>query len=145
MIKQDVVDRLLAVAKKLTDMRTVEFPTPGSHLILDATDLEEREEFKVDAQRKGKLKIGKCTYQLRYEMNEILLRLDVEGPPHDNPDGETVPCPHLHIYREGYDEKWAIPVPVGEFPDTTDLENTFVDFLKYCKIAKVPDVQRRMG
>lgn len=142
MLKQDVVDKLLAVAKNLAEMNNIPFPSLGSALMLDAVDFEEREAFKVDANRKGKKKIEKCTYQLRYEQTEILLRLDIAGPPHDNPDGETVHCPHLHIYREGCGTGWAIPIPPDDFPTPADIVDTLRDFLRYCKIAEIPSIQR---
>jgi hypothetical protein len=64
--------------------------------------------------------VSKCTYQERYAVIEILLRLDIDGPPHQNPDGVDVPCPHLHVYREGYGAKWAMPLP-ADFTNPSDL------------------------
>jgi len=90
--------------------------------------------------RKGTVKSLKCTYQERYEVIEILLRLDVGGSPHENPDGEEVPAPHLHVYREGYGDKWAYPVP-PEFTDTSNLGKTLSEFLKYCNIQPIPEIQ----
>ncbi|MFW9280162.1 DUF6978 family protein [Glaesserella parasuis] len=26
-----------------------------------------------------------------------MVRLDIEGPPHRNPDGEEIICPHIHL------------------------------------------------
>jgi hypothetical protein len=72
---------------------------------------------------------------------EILLRLDIDGPPHVNPDGVEVPSPHLHVYREGYGDKWAEPAP-ADFSDTSNLPRTLEDFLKYCKVERIPLVQR---
>jgi len=72
---------------------------------------------------------------------DILLRLDVDGPPHQNPDGEEMPSPHLHVYREGYGDKWAVPVP-AEFTDTSDLVCTLRDFMKYCNVQECPSIQR---
>ena len=107
MLDQETVDRLLAIPKQLACVATIPFPPMGSSLVLDATDLEEKEQFKIDAQRRGRKKVTKCTYQMRHSQIEILLRVDIDGPPHDNPDGETVLCPHIHIYREGCADRWA--------------------------------------
>ena len=144
MLDQELVERLLAMLKKLASGETIEFPDSGSFLMLDASDLEDREQFKIDVQRKGKYRPKKCTYQKRYQLTEILLRLDIDGPPHSNPDGADVPCPHLHIYREGYAEGWAIPLPAEHFSNPDDLEATLKEFLRYCKVVEIPDVQRRM-
>ena len=47
---------------------------------------------------KGKYNRKKCTYQSRYNNTYNLLRIDINGPPHDNPDCGSVECPHIHIY-----------------------------------------------
>jgi hypothetical protein len=70
---------------------------------------------------------------------EILLRLDVDGPPHTNPDGTEVPTPHLHVYREGYGDKWALPLPAA-FTDTGNLVNTLREFLRYCNVDPLPEI-----
>ncbi len=145
MLDQNAVDRLLAVAKRLSSLDTIDFPAMGTSLVLDATDFEEREQFKIDVQRKGMRRVAKCTFQERYQQTEILLRVDVDGPMHENPDGDVVPCPHLHVYREGFADKWAYPLPSDKFPDPANLELTLKSFLKYCVIEVVPQVQRTMG
>ena len=72
----------------------------------------------------------------------ILLRLDLDGPPHRNPDGEEIPCPHLHVYREGYGDKWAIPAPVNRYANTLDLFSTFEAFMQHCSITDRPQIQK---
>jgi len=52
-----------------------------------------------------------------------------------------MPSPHLHVYREGYGDKWAVPVP-AEFTDTSDLVCTLRDFMKYCNVQECPSIQR---
>jgi hypothetical protein len=64
----------------------------------------------------------------------VLLRLDLDGPPHRNPDGVELPCPHLHVYREGYGDKWAMGAPVDRYPDTADLFSTCEAFMRDCNI-----------
>lgn len=78
----------------------------------------------------------KVTYQNRARQVIPLARLDLNGPPHRNPDGSELPCPHLHLYREGYGTKWAIPVPTNDFTDLTDIWTSFSDFMRYCNITK---------
>jgi hypothetical protein len=72
----------------------------------------------------------------------VLVRLDLAGAPHCNPDGEELPCPHLHIYREGYGDRWARRVPASEFSNVEDLWQTLQDFMRYCKVAKPPNIQK---
>jgi hypothetical protein len=68
------------------------------------------------------------------------LRLDIGGGRHSNPDGEVIDGPHLHIYTEGYGDKWAYPLP-DEFTDDISLMVKFVEFLRCCKIDNVNDLQ----
>lgn len=142
MLTQAEADRLMAMVKRFADQTTIIFPLAGEISQLEVKSVDGRESFLIDVNRKGKVKISKCTYQERYRVIEVLLRLDVDGPPHDNPDGTEVPCPHLHIYREGFAAKWAYPLPVGRFTDTADLANTLREFLEYCNVQDIPSIQR---
>ena len=40
---------------------------------------------------------------------------------------------HLHIAREGYDDKFAIEIP-DNFVSLSDPIKTLTDFLNYCKV-----------
>jgi hypothetical protein len=70
------------------------------------------------------------------------MRLDLDGPPHRNPDGEEVPCPHLHVYREGYGDKWAATAPIEIYPNTGDLFAAFEAFMGHCNITEPPAIQK---
>jgi hypothetical protein len=72
----------------------------------------------------------------------VLVRLDLAGPTHRNPDGEEVPCPHLHLYREGYGDKWAKPLPADIFSAPTDLWATLQAFQVFCNITQPPHIER---
>ena len=50
-------------------------------------------------------------------------------------------CPHLHIYREGFGDKWAMPVPVDRFNRTADLVGTLQDFMMYCNVIELPFIE----
>jgi len=73
-----------------------------------------------------------------------LVRVDIGGAPHTNPDGATIPCPHIHLFREEFDDKWAFPLSGYPFRDSNDIVITFEDFARYCNITRVPQVQRRL-
>jgi hypothetical protein len=70
------------------------------------------------------------------------MRLDLDGPTHRNPDGQEIPCPHLHIYREGYGDKWAIAAPLDRYADTADLFSTCDVFMQHCNITGPAKMQR---
>ncbi|MGH7139521.1 MAG: DUF6978 family protein [Pirellulales bacterium] len=48
---------------------------------------------------------------------------------------------HLHLYREGFADKWASPIDPTEFTDTANLVLTFQQFLARCKVEKTPTIQ----
>lgn len=75
----------------------------------------------------------------------VLVRLDLNGAPHRNPDESELPCPHLHLYREGFGDKWAIPAPIADFPNPTDLWQSLSDFMRYCHIVQPPYFERGLG
>lgn len=141
MLTQAEADALMAMVKRFADQQTVLFPLPGEMLKRKVKSKDGRESFLIDVNRKGKVSLSKCTYQERYKVIEILIRLDIDGPTHDNPDGAEVPCPHLHIYKEGFADKWAFPLAAGRFSDTADLVKTLQEFLEYCKVQHIPEIQ----
>jgi hypothetical protein len=155
MLTQSEADTLINLEKKTTK-KEINFPLPGEILVIPILSLDERESFLIDINR-GRIKFAQCTYQERHQEVIILVRLDVDGPPHPNPEvvnvplsclepynGRTVSCPHLHLYVEGFMDKWAIPAPSDKFPRTTDLGATLDDFFRYCKVVKPPIIQRRI-
>ncbi|MDG6271690.1 DUF6978 family protein [Glaesserella parasuis] len=84
------------------------------------------------------------TFQTRARKAIVLVRLDIEGPPHRNPDGEEIICPHIHLYREGYGDKWAYPLP-DELKSVLDRPYELLDkFMDYCHIIGKPMIQREL-
>jgi len=144
MITQLEADTLIAMAKRVVS-RHWTFPAAGGFAQMELESLDGREKFVLDVNRKGEIKLTKCTYQERYRRDIVLIRLDIDGPPHSNPDGTFVPCPHIHFYREGFDVKWAFPLPNGGFSDLTNLETTLLDFLKHCKVSDFGNLQMQGG
>lgn len=138
-ITQDEADALIAIEKRRVDDRTWLF-APGERLAIPLSSVDKRESFVLDINR-YQIKITKATYQNRARQTVVLMRLDIDGPPHTNPDGEQIPCPHLHIYREGYGDKWAIPAPAHRYPDPDNLYMTLQAFMQHCNITVTPSFQ----
>lgn len=141
MLTDAEVERLVALVKEFVHQSSIDFPGFGDHLEREVRSTVGHDDFLIDVNRRGKTKKSKCTYQKRYAVADIIFRLDIDGPPHTNPDGSFVRCPHLHIYREGYADKWAYPIDPSEFTDTTKLVTTFREFLNRCKVRDVPEIQ----
>jgi hypothetical protein len=155
MLTQSEADALIALKKKRASNDTYSFPSSGEILTIPIISIDGRESFLLDINRKGSIKLTRCTYQERYRRIIILVRLDIDGQPHTNPEvdivplpylipynGQTIKCPHLHLYVEDYMDKWAIPAPANEFPNTKDLYKTLEDFFRYCNIIEPPIIQR---
>lgn len=134
-LTQFEADELIAMPKHRVDDYVNEYPGLGGAIQIPLTSSDRRHEFVLDVSR-GRIDLKKGTYQNRVRKVIILVRLDFGGPPHRNPDGEELPCPHLHVYREGFGSKWAVPLPQDRFSAISDLSKSLDDFLNYCNVAK---------
>ncbi len=140
-LTQDEADALIALPKLRANDDVKYYPDQGGSLIIPLISNDKKENFLLDI-RRSRIDLQKATYQNRARQTIILVRLDLGGAPHRNPDGEEVPCPHLHVYREGYGDKWAGPVSRDKFVDTGDLWQALMDFMRYCNITEPPDIQK---
>ena len=118
------------------------YPAFGGRLSAPLVSTDGRESFLLDLRRSRIAFTKKGTYQHRARKAVILARLDFGGQPHRNPDGTDIGSPHLHLYREGYGDKWAFPVPDDRFTDLDDLWKTLGDFMKLCNILEPPKIVR---
>jgi hypothetical protein len=142
-LTQDEADKLIAMEKRAVEQRTWNFPGPGDQIAVPLESMDKRESFILDVTR-SQIKLTKATFQNRVRVAIILYRLDIDGAPHRNPDGQEIPCPHLHRYREGYGDKWAVPAPLDRFPDTTDLFATLDAFMKHCNVKEPPRIEKTL-
>jgi hypothetical protein len=138
---QAEADALIAMGKYRVNDRVWDYPAPSGALSIPLISHDGREHFLLDVSR-GRLNLRKGSYQNRARHVVVLVRLCFGGAPHRNPDGERIPVPHLHLYREGYGDKWALPVPRGQFPNITDLWQMLGDFMHYCHIIEPPHILR---
>jgi hypothetical protein len=155
-LTQTEADYLFDLDKIPKDQEIYSFPNPGEKLIIPLISVDKREEFLFDMYR-STIRLKKITYQKRARKVVILRRLDIEGSVHKNPEasdipldilknynGLEVPCPHMHLYIEGFNLKWA--VPAGELANLVDdnlYENMEV-FLDYCNVRTKPAFQGSM-
>jgi hypothetical protein len=142
-ITQDEAEKLIAMEKHAIDRKTWPFPGPGDRIVVPLISVDKRENFLLDVTR-YQIKLTKATFQNRARVAIILYRLDIDGAPHRNPDGQEIPCPHLHRYREGYGDKWAVPAPIERFPNTADLTSTLDAFMKHCSITDPPKIEKTL-
>ncbi len=142
MLTQLEADNLLEMLKMIQNANEpFPFPAPGNSEVLSLLSEDGKKEFIVDINRKGYINIAeKCTYQGRYQKDNVLLRLDICGAEHTNPDGTVVSGTHLHVYREGSGDRWAYELP-EEIMHPDDLIQTTIDFLKYFKTVNADSLE----
>lgn len=87
------------------------------------------------------LRLSKLKYQARGRKVIVLVRLDIDGAPHTNPDGTRLEGTHIHLYRENFEDKWAFPVDSEQFPNPLDIQHALEDFCRYCNIRNAPTFQ----
>ena len=139
-LAQGEADALIAMEKHRVNEDWHDFPALGGSLVIPLQSADRRERFLLDISQ-GRIDLLKVRMQNRTREIVVLVRLDLGGAPHRNPNGEEVPCPHLHVYREGYGDKWAFPVPAEDFEAISDLWQTLEDFLHFCNITRPPHIQ----
>ena len=142
-ITQTEADALMALEKVRTGDEVCYYLFQGESVRVPLASSDGREQFTLDVSR-GHIEMLRVKHQTRARQVIILVRLDLGGPPHHNPDGQEVACPHLHVYREGYGDKWAVAVPPDRFPDVGDLWQTLHDFMSYCNVTRPPLFQKRL-
>jgi hypothetical protein len=136
-LTQSEADSLIAMPKVRVDNDEISFSPRPQSLVIPLLSVDKRENFMLDI-HSGRIKLSKISMQNRARQVIVLVRLDIDGPPHRNPDGEEVPCPHLHLYREGFGDKWAIPAPVDRFSALNDHWQTLYEFMDFCSIVTPP-------
>ena len=141
-LTQAEADALIALEKRRVDAGQWDYPNLGEEIRIPLVSTDRRESFHLDLQR-SRINLTKCKYQNRGRQVVVLVRLDFGGsPPHRNPDHRRIESPHLHLYQEGYEAKWAFPVPSERFADITDAWQTLQDFMQFCNIVNPPVIQK---
>jgi hypothetical protein len=138
-LTQSEADALIAMVKHFVSSTPISIP-PGADNTHELIEADRKERFLFDIWR-GTLRLTKLRYQTRGQKIVVFVRLDIDGAPQTNPDGAKLPGTHLHIYREGYEDKWAFPIDPARFPNLANVERSLDDFCAYCNIQNVPPIQ----
>jgi hypothetical protein len=142
MLSQSEADALIAMRKTFVGSSAVSVP-PGSDHTHELVGDDPAERFLLDIWR-GTIRLLKLRFQTRARKVVVLVRLDIDGAPHTNPDGTRLGGTHLHLYREGYEDRWAFSVDPNEFADMADVRLAFDYFCRYCRIEGVPPFQAEL-
>jgi hypothetical protein len=139
-LTQTEANSLFQMEKIRVNEEEWDLPDLGGSISIPLISQDKKEYFILDIS-KGKIDLKRQKYQNRVREAIILVRLDL-GSPHRNPDGEEIGVPHIHLYKEGYGDKWAYALPQGIFKDLNDSWQTLIDFMRYCNIVQFPNFKR---
>lgn len=139
MLTQNEANILIQMRKTFTKPRTISIK-PGIDETHELISEDNNEKFLLDLWR-GMIRLSKIKYQTRGRKVFVLVRLDIDGSPHTNPDGQNISGNHFHLYREGYEDKWAFSIDPNIFTNPSDIYITFHEFCRYCNINGIPPYQ----
>lgn len=139
-LSQKEADSLFKMEKQREFNVEYEFPQLGGKTLVPLMSLDEREKFIFEIER-GRINRLRIKYQTMARKVFILVRLELDGPTHQNPDGEEVPTPHIHMYKEGFGDKWAYPISKQSFTNIEDPVQSLKDFMNYCNITHRPVIK----
>jgi len=99
-LTQAEADALIAMPKVRADATTYTYPVlvRGDHFAIDIADKPRKTPLGHQPQR---IDLLKGTYAKPARHVIVLVRLDFRWLPASIPMEQEVPCPHLHVYREG--------------------------------------------
>ena len=137
---QAEADALIVARKWVVNAAQIVLPARGDHIGFELGSPDADETFMLDI-RRAHGSVEKGTIQLRVRTSVVLVRLDYNGPRHKNPDSNWVSGTHLHVYREGFADRWADPPLREHFRDTNIVATMLTDFLTYCRIQIAPSTE----
>jgi hypothetical protein len=139
-ILQTEADSLIQLPKIPVSRKSEMYPSRGESLRMDFSSADRREAFQVTITR-GRIDLAKVNHHLIGKQIVGLVRLDIGvSTKHRNPDDVWINGPHLHVYREGDELKWAVPLPSEGFDPGDDLLMHLQKFFAFCQIAPAPNV-----
>jgi|SRR6185437_4112120 len=143
-LSQEMADLLIETPKLAQDPGVGVRFFPGMNFEIDYRgETESQELFRIIVER-SEVNPRHAKYELLVRHSIVLLRFEIEGPAHHNPDHVRIACPHLHRYRAGFDDRWAEPA-ADLFGNTNDLLECLYGFLRYCNVVQVPLIRRDGG
>ncbi|MEG2789113.1 MAG: hypothetical protein RR942_14975 [Romboutsia sp.] len=140
MLTAEEFNTLLNKIKRFEDNSPILLPNNGGKITRHLNSSTSSDEFILNIDRR-KIDLMKIKYQARHKRtNSIMLRIDTKGPRHQNPDGEYIECPHIHIYRENWGDKWAFPLDPSTFSNISNLSALLKDLLIYFNVQDIPNI-----
>jgi len=121
------------------NLNSIKLAPAPLHWTKQINSLHSKETFNLDFYR-GSFELTKYTINKRFRQIIILLRYD-NGGRHTNPDGVLFEGPHVHLYREGYNDKFAFPVEEINVMVNDPLEDVFKKIMHFCNVKNLPPIE----
>jgi hypothetical protein len=129
MLTQQEAEKLIAMKKVFSDDGAIILNDSFNQTIPLISE-NRQEHFLLDL-KQGRIDLKKLKYQNRYDEIIQLVRFESKGV-HENPDGEIIKGAHIHIYKEGYGDKFAFPAK--DFENSNEVLETLTKFCEFCNI-----------
>lgn len=149
-ITQAEADGLLNLPKRFVDPAAIDFRlTEPMDVERTLRSVDRREEFLLNVERGNRNRL-RLKYQTRARKVVILARLEINGPRHRNPPGqpyrpgEWLGGNHMHLFREGFDDRIAYflnDVPGWDVDSGSDGIGALEAFFRFCAIEQWPPIQ----
>lgn len=128
--------------RKIFERKDEKLPLKNEFGIYDIKSIHNNVKFILDIDRRGRIELSKAKVQKRYgKTKRALVRIDIDSPPHTNPDGRVLSRNHIHIYKETENDTGNLPwaynldeikeLALKTNPSFMDIFNAFC---KYCNI-----------
>ena len=140
----DLEFKRLMQLQKIFVKSSIILPNNGENSIYDLKSKETQDKFYLDVDRRGRIELSRFKLQTRYAVTKLpLVRIDIDSPPHLNPDGTKNSRNHIHIYREVDNDTCNLPCAYSleEFEQIKFNRNNIVfmdifsSFCEYCNIS----------
>lgn len=140
----DLEFKRLMQLQKIFVKSSIILPNNGENSIYDLKSKETQDKFYLDVDRRGRIELSRFKLQTRYAVTKLpLVRIDIDSPPHLNPDGTKTSRNHIHIYREVDNDTGNLPwaYSLEEFDQIKFNRNNIVfmdifsSFCEYCNIS----------
>ena len=140
MLTESEANELIRMLKKQEKVKAILFPDSGKKTRINIISSDSKEKFLIDIYQ-SRIDITEYFNHMNHSSKCPLARLDVgEHQVHRNPDGEKLTGSHLHIYKDGYESRWAYPVPKELGQDLDNKIETVLAFFKYCIVKEHGDI-----
>ena len=96
MLTQAEADFLIRMQKSFAEPVTISLPA-GADLTHELIGSDKKEKFLLDLSR-GTIRLSKVKFQTRGRAVIVLVRLDLDGSPHTNPDGGATLAELISIF-----------------------------------------------